>query len=80
MNEKLVLDELRTIKLMCIANFVELQEIRRKLDIAESNREEKYDYDDNTAEHVNSLSQKLRRLLKDDLPHLWENNIGKQGE
>ena len=32
MNEKLVLDELRTIKMMCIANFVELQEIRRKLD------------------------------------------------
>lgn len=77
MNEKLVLDELRTIKLMCIANFVELQEIRRKLDIAEVTREEKYEYDNNTLEHIESMSQKLHRLVKDDLPHLWEANVGK---
>lgn len=43
MNEKLVMDELRTIKLMCIANFIELQEIRRKLDIAEESRDERYE-------------------------------------
>lgn len=80
MNDKLVLDELRTIKLMCIANFIELQEIRRKLDIADTSREDLYEYANNTVEHINSHSQKLRRLLKDDLPDLWANNCGKQGE
>lgn len=77
MNEKLVLDELRTIKLMCIANFVELQEIRRKLDIAETTRSESYEYDNNTSEHIRAMSQKLHRLIKDDLPRLWESNLGK---
>jgi len=77
MNEKLVLDELRTIKLMCIANFVELQEIRRKLDIAEMTREEKYEYDNNTADHLRALDQKMHRLIKDDLPRLWEWTAGK---
>ena len=77
MNEKLVLDELRTIKLMCIANFVELQEIRRTLDIAEVTRDDRYQYDTNTREHIDALSQKLHRFLKDGLPNLWENNVGK---
>ena len=77
MNEKLVLDELRTIKLMCVANFIELQEIRRKLDIAEENRKDKDEYANNTSEHINALSQKLHRLLKDDLPNLLVNNVGK---
>ena len=78
MNEKQVLDELRTIKLMCVANFIELQEIRRKLDIAESSPEGKFEYANNTAEHVEAMSQKLHRLLKDDLPHLWEHTLGKR--
>ena len=77
MNEKLLLDELRTIKLMCVANFIELQEIRRKLAIAETNRDDKCEYANNTSEHIDALSQKLHRLLKDDLPNLWENNVGK---
>ncbi len=77
MNEKLVLDELRTIKMMCIANFVELQEIRRKLDIAEHTREDGYEYANHTAEHIEAMSQKIHRLLKDDLPRLWESNLGK---
>ena len=76
MNEKLVLDELRTIKLMCVANFIELQEIRRKLDIAEASRDDKYEYANNTSEHINALSQKLHRLLKDDLPNVLVNNVG----
>ena len=77
MNEKLVLDELRTIKLMCVANFIELQEIRRKLDIGEQTREDRYEYANNTAEHVEALSKKLHSLFKDDLPRLWESTIGK---
>jgi len=77
MNEKLILDELRTIKMMCIANFVELQEIRRKLDIAETTTAESYEYDNNTAAHVEAMTQKLHRLIKDDLPRLWDSNIGK---
>lgn len=78
MNEKLVLDELRTIKLMCITNFIELQEIRRKLDIAEQTREDRYEYANNTSEHVKAMSEKMHRLFKDDLPSLWESNVGKQ--
>ena len=77
MNEKLVLDELRTIKLMCVANFVELQEIRRKLDIADASPNDKCEYANGTEEHINAMSQKLHRLLKDDHPNLWENNLGK---
>lgn len=79
MNEKVVLDELRTIKLMCIVNFVELQEIRRKLNIAEQDREDRDEYANNTAEHVEAMSNKLHRLFKDDLPRLWENTVGKPG-
>ena len=77
MNEKLVMDELRTIKLMCIANFIELQEIRRKLDIAEEDRDERYEYANNTADHLRALDRKMHRLIKDDLPHFWEWNAGK---
>ncbi len=76
--EKLLLDELRTIKLTCIANFIEIQEIKRKLDIAGNSREDMYEYANNTSEHVDALSKKLHRLLKDDLPNLWEGNIGKR--
>lgn len=76
--EKQLLDEIRTIKLMCIANFIELQEIRRKLDIAEQTREDRHEYANHTSEQVKALSDKLHRLLKDDLPNLWENTVGKQ--
>ncbi|CAM4401069.1 hypothetical protein COAQ111491_21965 [Comamonas aquatilis] len=76
MNEKLVLDELRTIKLMCVANFIELQEIRRKLDIAEAGRDDRYEYANHTKEHVKALSDKIHGLLKDDLHHLWESTLG----
>lgn len=73
MNEKLVLDELRTIKMMCIANFVELQEIRRKLDIAEHTREDRYEYANSTSEHLKAMAEKLHGLIKDGL---WEKHIG----
>ena len=73
MNEKLLLDEIRTIKLMCIANFIELQEIRRKLDIAEASRDDRYEYANHTREHIDVLSEKLHGLIKDGF---WERNIG----
>lgn len=77
--EKQLLDELRTIKLMCIANFIELQEIRIKLDIAQGQtRDASYAYANNTHEHIEALSKNLHRLIKDDLPNLWEANVGKQ--
>ncbi|THJ32389.1 hypothetical protein E8K88_11855 [Lampropedia aestuarii] len=75
--EKELLDELRTIKMMCIANFVELQEIRRKLNIADSNDDDWYEYVNSTRDQIDALDKKLRRLFKDDLPNLWEQNIGK---
>lgn len=77
--EKQLLDEIRTIKLMCAVNFIELQEIRRKLEIAEQTREDKYEYANQTHEHLNALTQKMHRLIKDDLPNLWEHTMGKQG-
>lgn len=76
--EKLLLDELRTIKFMCIANFIEIQEIKRKLDIGGNSRDDMDEYANNTSEHLEALSKKLHRLLKDDLPNLWEGNIGKR--
>lgn len=74
---KELLDEVRTIKMMCIVNFIELQEIRRRLDIAEQTKEDKYEYANNTNEYVKALDQKMRRLFKDDLPQLWEHTVGK---
>lgn len=74
MNETLVLDELRTIKLMCIANFLELQEIRRKLEISEREPDDRYEYANHMEEHLTTLSEKLHGLIKQNL---WEQNIGK---
>lgn len=73
MNEKLVLDELRTIKLMCVANFIELQEIRRKLDIAERSPDDRHEFANNMDEHVAAMSEKLNGLIK---AGLWEHTLG----
>ena len=73
MNEKLLLDEIRTIKMMCIVNFIELQEIRRKLEIAEQDKTDLYEYANHTREHIDVLSEKLHGLIKDGF---WERNIG----
>ena len=75
--EKQLLDEIRTIKLMCITNFIELQEIRRKLGMTERTGDDWHEYANHTAEQVSVLSKKMHRLLKDDLPNLWENAVGK---
>ena len=75
MNEKLVLNELRTIKLMCAMNFIELQEIRRKLEIADTTKEDGYECANNTSEHLDAMRMKIARLMKDDLPNLWEYTI-----
>lgn len=74
---KELLDEIRTIKMICIANFIELQEIRRKLDIAVQTKDDQYEYANNTQEYVKALDQKMHRLFKDDLPQLWEHTVGK---
>jgi len=69
--EQKLLAELRTIKLMCVVNFVELQEIRSKLNIPELTDKDRYAYLNRTALHVDALEKKLLRLIKDDLPNLW---------
>jgi hypothetical protein len=76
--EKLLLDELRTIKLMCIANFIEIQEIKRAMELDGSTREDWHSYMNNRREGVDMLGKKISTLLKDDLPNLWENNLGKR--
>lgn len=76
MNEKLVLDELRTIKLMCIANFIELQEIKRKLDIADNSREAGYKYANDLSDHIKQLDNRLHRMIKDESHQLWEGTKG----
>lgn len=76
--EKQLLDELRTIKLMCIANFIEIQEIKRAMELDGSTREDWHSYMNNRREDVDMLGKKISSLLKDDLPNLWENNLGKR--
>lgn len=75
--EKQLLDELRTIKLMCIATFIEIQEIKRKLGADGSTREDWHSYMNSRREDVDVLGKKISSLLKDDLPNLWENTLGK---
>lgn len=76
MNEKLLLDELRTVKLMCFANFIELQEIKRKLDIADNSREAGYEYRNNISDHIKQLDDKMHVMIKDEFHRLWEGNKG----
>ncbi|THJ36190.1 hypothetical protein E8K88_02700 [Lampropedia aestuarii] len=62
--EKQLLEELREIKMLCIANFIELQEIRSKLNIAETDPKDRYAYADQLGGHMAVMQEKIRGLIK----------------
>lgn len=63
-------NEINLIKRLCILNFLELQDIRRKLNIAPSTSEG-YDYPNAVPRYLNELDNKMRNLVK-DRPHLLD--------
>jgi len=64
-------DELNLIKRLCILNFIELQEIKRRLNIATHDSQDFYDYANALAGYMKEMDDKMRNLIK-DYPHLWD--------
>ncbi|OIQ74210.1 hypothetical protein GALL_441430 [mine drainage metagenome] len=64
-------EELNLIKRLCILNFLELQEIKRHLNISTANTQEFYDYQNAVSDYMKELDDKMRSLIK-DYPHLWD--------
>jgi len=62
-------NEILSIKRLCIINFLELQEIRRKLNIATTSNQDFYDYANEVSEYMKDLDNKINNLTK-DYPHL----------
>ena len=63
-------EELNIIKRLCILNFLELQEIKRRMNIATENTQEFYDYQNAVPKYMKELDNKMRSLIK-DFPHVW---------
>ena len=59
--------EINLIKRLCILNFLELQEIRKRLNIAP---QLDFDYPNSVAGYLKELDNKMRFLAKDH-SHLW---------
>ncbi len=64
-------EELNLIKRLCILNFLELQEIKRKMSITTENRQDFYDYQNSVSDYIKELDNKMHSLIK-DYPHLWD--------
>ena len=64
-------EELNLIKRLCILNFLELQEIKRKMSITTENRQDFYDYPNSVSDYIKELDNKMHSLIK-DYPHLWD--------
>lgn len=65
------LDEINHIKRLCILNFLEIQELRRRLNIPADARQDHYDYANSVGDYLKELDSKMRNLIK-DYPHLWD--------
>jgi hypothetical protein len=65
--------EINLIKRICIINFLELQEIKRKLNISTASTQDFYDYKNEFKSYMAELDDKLHHLIK-DYPHLWDGN------
>lgn len=59
------------IKRMLIVNFLELQEIKRKLNISTASNQDFYDYQNAVSDYMKEYDDKMRSLIK-DYPHLWD--------
>lgn len=64
-------EELNLIKRLCILNFLELQEIKRKMSITTENRQDFYDCQNSVSDYIKELDNKMHSLIK-DYPHLWD--------
>lgn len=64
-------EELSLIKRLCILNFLELQEIKRRLNISTNGTQEFYDYQNAAHDYMKELDDKMHSLIK-DYPHLWD--------
>jgi len=63
--------ELNFIKRLCILNFLELQEIKRRLNIPTEGNQEFYDYQNSVHDYMKEMDNKMHSLIK-DYPHLWD--------
>ena len=61
--------ELNLVKWLCILNFLELQEIKRKLNISTGDTQGLYDYANSLSDYMREMDQKLQALIR-DYPHL----------
>ena len=64
-------DDLNLVKRLCILNFLELQEIKRKLNIKTEDIQGYYDYQNAVPDYFKELDGKMRSLIK-EYPHLWD--------
>jgi hypothetical protein len=65
---------LNEIKRMLIVNFLEMQEIKRKLNIQTTSTHDFYDYQNAVHEYLNEHDEKMKNLIK-DYPHLWDGKL-----
>jgi hypothetical protein len=65
------LSDLNLIKRLCIINFLELQEIKRRLNISIESDQDFYDYQNAVSGYIKELDDKMRSLIK-DYPHLLD--------
>ena len=65
MTEKSELDVLNRIERLCIVNFLELQEIKRKLNITTESDQDVYDYKNAVEEYLTEMDNKMKNLIKD---------------
>jgi hypothetical protein len=56
---------------MLLINFMEMQEIKRKLNIATTSSQDFYDYQNAAQDYLQEHDHKMRSLIK-DFPHLWD--------
>jgi hypothetical protein len=61
---------------MLLINFMEMQEIKRRLNISTTSAQDFYDYQNAAHEYLKEHDDKMRSLIK-DFPHLWD---GKQDQ
>ena len=56
--------ELTELKELLILNFIEMQEIKRRLNIADQDRPDPYEFPNSIESHMEQLDSKLRALRK----------------
>jgi len=68
-DEQRILKELNELQRLCILNFVELQDMRRRLNIESANPGNLDEYRNELREYLSRLDNKMHALSR-DFPHL----------